>query len=255
MANHRMISNRVLNSAKFLQMPAESQLLFIHLLLRADDDGVVELYPIMKLMGFAPDSYRVLLTRGFVRELNEDQVLVIPEWKEHNKIRPDRKTDSIYKHLIEAKYPEIVLVIPAPRKDVIDNSRRVDRPRSAQVKLSKDKISIPAEAGMLEIKEEKLDKNGELQTSVSKSPPKVPPEVKSVFDLFSDNPARRMWGKNSPQFKASLLLLESYSLSILKARLAAARKDEKELERHVEIHSPSQFLEKMKQLEKQQKRI
>lgn len=138
MANHRMISNRVINSARFLQMPAESQLLFVHMVLRADDDGVVELYPVMKLLGFAPDSFRVLLARGFVLELNEDQVVVICDWREHNKIRPDRKTDSMYRPLLEKKYPEIELIAAKPRSDVQDNSRRLDGPRTAEGKISKD---------------------------------------------------------------------------------------------------------------------
>ncbi len=48
MGQRRMFSNRIANSAKFLQMPAESQLLYFHLVLRADDDGIVEAYPILK---------------------------------------------------------------------------------------------------------------------------------------------------------------------------------------------------------------
>lgn len=122
MAQRRMFSNRIANSAKFLQMPTESQLLYFHLNLHADDDGVAEAYPIMKLLGIAPDAFKVLIAKGYIRELNEDQVIVITDWLEHNTIRADRKVDSIYKNLL----PESIETIEAkPRSDVKDNSKRL----------------------------------------------------------------------------------------------------------------------------------
>jgi hypothetical protein len=125
MAQRRMFSNRIANSARFLQMPAESQLLYFHMILRADDDGIVESYPLMKLLGAAPDSFKVLIAKGFVKPLNEDQVVVITDWLEHNVIRADRKVDSIYKPLLLEKFPEMKLVEPKPRVDVEDNSKRL----------------------------------------------------------------------------------------------------------------------------------
>ena len=117
-----MFSNRIANSAKFLQMPVESQLLYFHMILRADDDGVVESYPLLRLLGIAPDGFKVLLARGFIDQLNEDQVVLINDWLEHNTIRADRKVDSIYKHLLPSGTKTID---PKPRKDVKDNSKRL----------------------------------------------------------------------------------------------------------------------------------
>jgi hypothetical protein len=42
------------------------------MILRADNDGVVESYPLIKLLGVAPDSFRVLVAKRFIRQLNED---------------------------------------------------------------------------------------------------------------------------------------------------------------------------------------
>jgi len=143
MANHRMFSHRIANSARFLQMPLESQLLYFHMILRADDDGVVESYPLIKLLGTTPDSFKMLLVRGLIKSLNEDQVVVIPDWLEHNKIRPDRKINSLYNEIIKEKYPEINLIEAKPRSDVIDNSKRLGGGQStvglSQVKLSEVK--------------------------------------------------------------------------------------------------------------------
>src|SRR3990167_9414001 len=112
MGQRRMFSNRIANSARFLQMPAESQLLYFHMILRADDDGVVEAYPLMKLLGMAPDNFKVLIAKRLIVQLNEDQVIVIRDWAEHNVIRADRKVDSIYKELLLNVVPDISLIEP-----------------------------------------------------------------------------------------------------------------------------------------------
>jgi len=142
-----MFSNRIANSAKFLQMPIESQLLYFHMILRADDDGIVEAYPLIKLLGTAPDNLKVLLAKGFIRQLNEDQVVVIMDWNEHNIIRADRKVDSIYIHLLKTNFPELPYLEPKPRSDVKDNSKRlsglstdgISKGKVSKVKLIKDK--------------------------------------------------------------------------------------------------------------------
>jgi len=142
--NRRMFSNRIANSARFLQMPAESQLLYFHMILRADDDGIVESYPLMKLLGVAPDNFKVLMAKGFIEQLNEDQVVVINDWKEHNVIRADRKIDSIYLPLLLCKKPDFQVLTPKPRSDVKDNSKRLSGPSTdglSYVKLGKVKLS------------------------------------------------------------------------------------------------------------------
>ena len=141
MANRRMFSNRIANSARFLQMPAESQLLYFHMVLRADDDGIVEAYPLIKLLGTPTDSMKVLLVKGMIKQLNEDQVVVVTDWSEHNIIRADRKVNSIYLPLMREKYPELTTREPKARSDVKDNSKRLDGGLStdgiSKVKLSK----------------------------------------------------------------------------------------------------------------------
>jgi len=139
-----MFSNRIAGSAKFLRMPTDTQLLYFHMVLRADDDGVVESYPIMKILGVGSDNLKILLAKRFIIQLNEDQVVVITDWLEHNKIRADRKRDSIYKELLLKVCPDIKLVKATTRSDVKDNSKRLmDGPRSVhgQRKLSKVKLS------------------------------------------------------------------------------------------------------------------
>lgn len=44
MAERRMFSRSVVESARFLKMPVSSQNLYFHLVMNADDDGIVEAY-------------------------------------------------------------------------------------------------------------------------------------------------------------------------------------------------------------------
>ena len=135
-----MFSNRIANSAKFLQMPTEAQLLYFHMILRADDDGIVESYPLIKMLGIPTDNFKVLIAKGMIKELNEDQVIVITDWLEHNTIRADRKINSIYLPILKQKYPELPIIEPKPRSDVKDNTKRLNSGQST-VSLSKDKLS------------------------------------------------------------------------------------------------------------------
>ena len=101
MAERRMLSIKITSSARFLRMSHASQALYMHLVMNADDDGVVEAFSIMRLAAATEENLQELADRKFIRLLNEDLVAHILDWDENNKIRADRKRDSIYKDLLE----------------------------------------------------------------------------------------------------------------------------------------------------------
>lgn len=142
-----MFSNRIVNSARFLKMSPSAQNLYFHLGMRADDDGIVEAFPILQMLGSAEDDFKVLVVKGFLKPLNEDLVTFILDWSEHNLIRADRKVNSIYKDLLLQIVPEAELLDPKPRADTgvlprqLDTGRPVDANWTAQVKLGKVKVS------------------------------------------------------------------------------------------------------------------
>ena len=117
MAERRMFSKRIINSARFLKMPISCQALYFHLGLEADDDGVVEAYPVMNTTGATEDDLKVLVAKDFVRVLNEDLVTYITDWHENNKIRADRKVDSVYKNLLIQVAPDADIQQAKPRAD------------------------------------------------------------------------------------------------------------------------------------------
>jgi hypothetical protein len=100
MAQRRMFSKKIINSAKFLKMPVSTQCLYFHLGLNADDEGVVEGFNIMRMISATEDDLKILVAKEFVIVLNEDLVSYITHWNEHNLIRAERKVDSLYKDLL-----------------------------------------------------------------------------------------------------------------------------------------------------------
>lgn len=100
MAERRMFSKSVTNSARFLRMPQTSRLLYYDLGMAADDDGVVEAFTVIRTTGAAEDDLRVLASRGFVTVLNEDLVSYITDWNTNNQLRKDRHKPSIYAELL-----------------------------------------------------------------------------------------------------------------------------------------------------------
>lgn len=141
MADRRMISKRIVESARFLKMPPSSQNLYFHLCLNADDDGVVEAYPVMNLIKASEDDLRILYSKKFIVILNEDLVSYIMDWRESNKIRADRKKDSIYKDLLVQVLPDLELLEAKTRSDIGKKSGpSTDGTWAAQCSVGQDSI-------------------------------------------------------------------------------------------------------------------
>lgn len=119
MAERRMFAKSVVESARFLKMPVSTQNLYFHLGMNADDDGVVEAYSVINLVKANEDDLKVLHGKDFVRILNEDLVTYLVDWREQNKIRPDRKKDSIYRNLLVQIVPEADLLERKERSDLV----------------------------------------------------------------------------------------------------------------------------------------
>lgn len=106
-----MISKTVTQTQRFLRLPLEAQALYFHLIQNTDDDGVVEAFPVVRMIGASEDSLGLLVVKNFIRALNEEMVYFITDFHEQNTVRKDRYSPSIYKHLLE-ELPEKNLGIP-----------------------------------------------------------------------------------------------------------------------------------------------
>lgn len=101
MAARRMFAKSVVQSARFLQMPVSSRLLYYDLGMAADDDGVVEAFTVMRMTAASTDDLRILVSKSFIEILNDELVVLIKDWATNNQIRSDRYHESIYKDLIK----------------------------------------------------------------------------------------------------------------------------------------------------------
>ena len=162
MAERRMFSKRIVRSARFLKMPVSSRELYWQLGIEADDDGVVESFNVMRMTGATEDDLRVLVTKGFVQVLNEDLVAYITDWNENNKLRADRKVDSIYKDLLVQMNPDVKLITPKPRADTKKLTGKVQddqwtsngQPTDGVGKVSKGEFSEDKDSKVKSSKEE-----------------------------------------------------------------------------------------------------
>ncbi|WP_374787973.1 DnaD domain-containing protein [Lactococcus lactis] len=100
MAQRRMIDKRFTRTQRFLRLPLETQALYFHLLQDADDDGVVEAFPIVRMIGASEDSLGLLEVKGFVKPLNSEMVYFVIDFSSQNTIRKDRYSPSIYSELL-----------------------------------------------------------------------------------------------------------------------------------------------------------
>ena len=216
MAQRRMFSKRIVESARFLKMPPSTQNLYFHLGLNADDDGVVEGYNVMMQTGATEDDLKLLVAKGFVTVLNDDLVTYINDWRENNRIRADRKVDSIYKNLLVKMIPDIELQPSRRRADTkkkpgvkqleedgrpLDNQRTTNGPhRSGQSRLGQSSIGqvrssssiVPSEELPVDKDEEDDDKKNKLLKEIKKAAGQpTESEWSSLITLVNDLPWKK----------------------------------------------------------------
>lgn len=117
MAERRTFSRKIIEGGRMMKLPVKAQLLYVHLCMNADDDGIVEAFAVLSMLGAADKDLQSLEEKGFIRILNEDLVCFISDWLENNPARSDRIKPSIYRDLLMEKVPEARLQTVRERAD------------------------------------------------------------------------------------------------------------------------------------------
>ena len=146
MAERRMFSKAVVNSARFLRMPQTSRLLYYDLGMAADDDGVVEAFTVIRTTGAAEDDLRVLASKGFVTVLNDDLVSFITDWSRNNYIQKDRYHPSIYAELL-VRITDATELEPACIQSVSSKDTEIRIGKDRKDKESQEKKSVCEASG------------------------------------------------------------------------------------------------------------
>ena len=144
MAERRMFARSIIGGARFLRMPATSRLLYYDLGMAADDDGIVEAFAVMRMTGATEDDLRVLISKGFVRILNEDLVSVILDWKINNYIKNDRYHPSIYADLLKNPALDTLCIQAVSSADTEVRLGKVSIGKASIGKSEADKPPAPA---------------------------------------------------------------------------------------------------------------
>lgn len=93
-----------------------AQNLMTFLILDSDNDGIVEAYGVMRMIGAADDDLRVLVERGMVYVLDDEWITYICHFQEFNKL--DARNFQISKHrqLLLQVHPELKEKLITPKK-------------------------------------------------------------------------------------------------------------------------------------------
>lgn len=142
MGNRRMISKTVTQTHRFLRLPLEAQALYFHLIQNCDDDGVVEAFPIIRMIGASEDNLGLLVVKRFVKPLNEEMVYFVVDFHEQNTVRKDRYTPSIYKDLLEQNAENLITDSDdTTGKPLVNQTATTGRPNISKDNISKGKVS------------------------------------------------------------------------------------------------------------------
>jgi len=145
MAQRRMVSLRIVDTDAFMDMSLSAQALYLHLLVRADDDGfIANPRKIARMVGSADDDYKMLLHKRFLLQF-ESGVCVVKHWKIHNLIRSDRYAQTQWikefsQLVVDPETSKYRLVKPC-NTYVIPNGNQM----APQVRLGKDSITAFSE--------------------------------------------------------------------------------------------------------------
>lgn len=106
MAERRMFAKSVMDSDDFMSLPFSAQAVYVHLAMRADDDGFVgNAKSILRMVGGGSKEFNLLTDKGYIRVFDSGVVAIV-HWKTHNYIQKDRYKPSIYREEKAQMYPD-----------------------------------------------------------------------------------------------------------------------------------------------------
>lgn len=188
MANRRMLNKTVVESDPFFEMPADSQALYMHLVLNADDEGFVgNPETIRRMTGFSKDSLKLLIAKGFLISF-QSGVVVVTHWEMQNKIQPSRKTKTIFTD------EKGLLIVDEQGKYLIFNNSSEPCQQDAD-KMSEecqrvaDKTSEQVSIGKDSIGKDSIDKASVKRERKADKPPRprfTPPSEDEAINYFDE---------------------------------------------------------------------
>lgn len=104
MAEKRMLSKSFLHDSKFMTMPDSAQVLYVYLNVNADDDGIIDSYSIVKMLGSNEEDLKILQAKGYIVPI-DDYLVFLPDWLQNQSLRIDRYRPSMHRFRLLNLYP------------------------------------------------------------------------------------------------------------------------------------------------------
>ena len=106
MAEKRMVSNQIINSDEFTDMPVDAQMLYVRLNLAADDRGICDKpRQVMNICRSPDDCMKLLIAKKFILVPTcRPSVVVIKHWWINNNFRSQRFKETRYTDVLEELY-------------------------------------------------------------------------------------------------------------------------------------------------------
>ena len=104
MAEKRMLSKSFLLDSKFMTMPDSAKVLYVYLNVNADDDGIIDSYSIIKMLGSKEDDLKILQAKRYIVPI-DDYLVFLPDWLQNQSLRIDRYRPSMYRFRLLNLYP------------------------------------------------------------------------------------------------------------------------------------------------------
>ena len=99
MAEKRMFSTRIIESDSFFRLSLKAQVLFIHLNMNADDEGIVDnALSVARMTDTGDEALNELIQTGYIIGAAPG-LYVITHWKLMNCIPKDRYKPSLYQNV------------------------------------------------------------------------------------------------------------------------------------------------------------
>lgn len=106
MAEKRMITRSLYYQMQFLNLSPSQRDLYNYLLLNADNDGVVEAFGVLKILGASPNDLQALATNNFIYPIYADKYVVyLPDFKKTQKLDGRGAQPSNYRSKLLELYP------------------------------------------------------------------------------------------------------------------------------------------------------
>ncbi|WP_407350102.1 hypothetical protein VNN41_06840 [Lactococcus garvieae] len=124
MAQKRMLDKSFLSQRQFLTLPPSAKILYVYGNAFADNDGFVEIFPLVSMVNASEDDVKILEAKGFIAVLNEDWVCFLPHWWDNQASSFNRYNPSIYRNLLWNVRPDLGLKLKQVPESKLDSIKQ-----------------------------------------------------------------------------------------------------------------------------------